>query len=305
VMPPTCDLVGELIVVPIGTPPEIIDGDPTINIYLSRPPAFRSLFLPRARGANKGDFGHILVIGGAQGKGGAAAMAGLSALRSGAGLVTVASADEERGVVTRLAPELMTQSIESEYASKDVLAVGPGLGKDPGWAAFARRLFAEAPQPLVLDADGLNAIAGTDFRGPGALRVLTPHPGEMSRLTGMSIADIQSNRLTTARSFALHRHVVLVLKGQRTLIAFPDGEVWVNPTGTPAMATAGTGDILTGLLAGLLGQFPDAPKQAVLAGVWLHGRAGELGANAQNEQTLIATDLLRYLPDAFREIQGL
>jgi ADP-dependent NAD(P)H-hydrate dehydratase / NAD(P)H-hydrate epimerase len=305
VMPPTCDLVGDLIVSPIGTPPEIIDGDPSINLYLTEVPAFRSLFLARPRGAHKGDFGHVLIVGGARGKGGAAAMAGLAALRAGAGLVTVASAEDERSVVTGLAPELMTQSIEAEHVSKSVLAVGPGLGHEQGWAAFARRLFADAPQPVVVDADGLNALAGTDFRGTGILRVLTPHPGEMSRLTGMPAAEVQANRLAAARSFALHRQVVLVLKGQRTLVAFPDGEVWVNPTGTPAMATAGSGDILTGMLAGLLAQFPDSPKQAILAAVWLHGRSGELGANTTTEQTLIATDLLRYLPDVLREIQDL
>ena len=305
VMPPTCDLVGDLIVVPIGTPPEIVDGDPAINLYLSEPAAFRSLFLARPRGAHKGEFGHVLVLGGARGKGGAAAMAGLAALKSGAGLVTVGTAEEERSTVTGLAAELMTQSIESDHASQDVLAVGPGLGREPGWAAFARRLFAEAPQPVVVDADGLNALAGTDFRGPGPLRVLTPHPGEMSKMTGLPTSEIQGNRLAVGRSFALHRQIVLVLKGQRTLIAFPDGEVWVNPTGTPAMATAGSGDILTGLISGLLAQFPDSPKQAILAAVYLHGRAGELGANALTEQTLVATDLLRYLPDALREIQDL
>lgn len=149
--------------------------------------------------------------------------------------------------------------------------------------------------------DGLNAIAGSDFRGPGPLRVLTPHPGEMSRLTGLSIAGMQAQRLETARQFAQERNVVLILKGQRTVIAFPDGRAWVNPTGSPAMATAGSGDILTGLLAGLLGQFPLNAEAAILAAVWLHGRAGERGAAALGEQTFIATDILRFLPEAMRD----
>ena len=305
VMPPTCDLVGELIVAPIGTPREIVDGDPQINLYLTEPQGLAPLFLPRPRGAHKGDFGHVMVVGGAFGKGGAAAMAGLSALRAGAGLVTVASAETERPSVTALAPELMTQSLDAGFEGKDVLAIGPGLGLQPDAVRLAQRLFAEAPLPLVADADALNALAGSEFRGPGALRVLTPHPGEMGRLTGLSVAELQAARLNVARTFALHRQVVLVLKGQRTLVAFPDGEVWINPTGTPAMATGGAGDVLTGMLAGMLAQFPDSPRQAILAAVWLHGRAGELGANALTEQSLIATDILRHLPDAIREIQGL
>ena len=305
VMPPTCDLVGELIVAPIGTPREIVDGNAEINLHLSEAQVFAPLFLPRPRGAHKGDFGHVLVIGGAHGKGGAAAMAGLSALRAGAGLVTVATDESERPAVTTLAPELMTQRLDDSSDGKDVLAIGPGLGRHTDAALLARSLFLRAPQPMVVDADALNALAGTEFRGPGPLRVLTPHPGEMGRLTGLAVTEVQASRLSVARTLAFHRQVVVVLKGQRTLIAFPNGEAWINPTGTPAMATGGSGDILTGLLAGMLAQFPDSPRHAILAAVWLHGRAGELGANTLTEQSLIATDILRNLPDAIREIQSL
>ena len=164
-----------------------------------------------------------------------------------------------------------------------------------------RRAVAEFPQPMVVDADALNALAGTDWSGGGRLRVLTPHPGEMARLTGKKIAEIQADRLGAARSLATARQVCLVLKGERTLIAFPDGRVWINPTGTPAMATGGTGDILTGLVAGFLGQFPKEPDTAVAAAVYLHGLAGQLGAAALTEQCLVATDLLRYLPSAMEE----
>ncbi len=231
-------------------------------------------------------------------------MSGLAALKIGAGLVTVATAEEERRTVTALAPELMTQSIGQDPAGKDVLAIGPGLGQEPDLAGVAQRLFAQSALPLVIDADGLNALAGTAFHGPGPWRVLTPHPGEMSRLAGCKTTDIQADRVGVARKFAMERNVVLVLKGQRTVVAFPDGRAFLNPSGTPAMATAGSGDILTGLIAGLMAQWPDRREQAVLAAVWLHGRSGELGAAALTEQSLTATDLIRYLPAAIRETQA-
>jgi len=184
---------------------------------------------------------------------------------------------------------------------KDVIAIGPGLGSNPALVSLTRRLFAESDKPMVIDADGLNALSVGQPPDPprdGKLRVLTPHPGEMSRLTGESVSRIQSDRLEAARSFATEKKVHVVLKGERTLIAFPDGRVWINPTGTPAMATGGTGDILTGMLAGLLGQFPNQAELAIAAAVYLHGLAGELGAADKSEQCLIATDLLDYLPAA-------
>ena len=301
IMPPTCDRLGELHVAPIGTPPALLDKNSDYWLSLIEPPMFKRILDPRPRAAHKGDFGHVLVVGGAHGKGGAAAMAGLAALRAGAGLVTVATEESERSAVTALAPELMTQSITGDAGDRDVIAVGPGLGHDPELASLAQRLFAKSALPLVVDADGLNALAGTSFRGPGPWRVLTPHPGEMARLAGLRATEIQADRLGIARRFAIDRHVVLVLKGYRTLIAFPDGRVFVNPTGTPAMATAGSGDILTGLLAGLLAQWPDRREAATLAAVWLHGRAGELAAAASAEQSVIATDLLRFLPGAIHD----
>ncbi len=303
VLPPTCDRVGELHVVPIGTPPALLELDKQLWLELLEPAMLRRLFEPRPRGAHKGSFGHVLVTGGAPGKGGAAAMSGLAALKIGAGLVTVATSEDERRTVTALAPELMTQAIGDDPGGKDVLAIGPGLGREPEMAAMAQRLFAQSALPMVIDADGLNALAGTSFLGPGPFRVLTPHPGEMARLAGCTTTDIQADRVGVARRFAMERRVVLVLKGQRTLIATPEGRVFINPTGSPAMATAGSGDILTGLIAGLLAQWPDRRERAVLAAVWLHGRAGELGVIAGTEFTLIATDILRYLPMAIRELQ--
>jgi hydroxyethylthiazole kinase-like uncharacterized protein yjeF len=284
------DNVGRLVVSQIGSPPWLIPG----GLEVSSPGDFRHLFRPRKRESNKGDFGHVLVVGGAPGKSGAAAMTGLAALRGGAGLVTVACSDS-----SRLAPELMSASLDNFSLERmTVLAVGPGLGDR---REIVPKLMQQASVPMVIDADALNAIAGTDFRGRGSQTVLTPHPGEMARLLGVERVA-ESDRLKVARTFAQERNVCLVLKGYRTLIALPDGSVWINTSGSPAMATGGTGDILTGMIAGLIAQFPDQIDTAVRAAVWLHGRAGQLGAAELTEQCLIATDLLHYLPKAIREI---
>lgn len=305
VMPPTCDEMGELIVRQIGTPPEWMESDDGLKMVLVEPGMFAGLFGPRPRGAHKGDFGHVLVVGGAPGKGGAAAMAGLAALCAGAGLVTVAADESERSTVTSLAAELMTQRIQETHGGKDVAALGPGLGEAKASVTLARRAFSEWSVPMVVDADGLNALVGTMFRSPGALRILTPHPGEMSRLTGLTTAEVQADRAAAARRLAGETDCIVVLKGQRTLIALPSGVLYINPTGTPAMATAGSGDILTGLIAGLLAQHPESSEMAVVAAVWLHGRAGELGASALTENCVTATCLLDYLPEAIREARAL
>ena len=190
----------------------------------------------------------------------------------------------------------MTQSLDAVSLERmTVLAIGPGLGVN---RELVSRLTDAAKIPTVIDADGLNSIAGTDFRGRGVETVLTPHPGEMARLLGSAVTD----RLDVAHAFAKERNVCLVLKGYRTLVAMPDGNVWINTTGSPGMATGGTGDILTGMIAGLIAQFPGEIATAVRAAVWLHGRAGELGAAELTEQCLIATDLLRYLTKAIQEI---
>ncbi|MGH9721513.1 MAG: NAD(P)H-hydrate dehydratase, partial [Bryobacteraceae bacterium] len=279
----------------IGSPPSLFEDDLSITLALIEPLLFRRLVAARPRGSHKGNFGHVLVIGGAPGKTGAAAMAGIAALRAGAGLVTVACVDSS---LTTVAPELMSGVFPGNAEGKDVLAVGPGLGTDSTAVELVDRGFREWAQPAVIDADGLNALARLDWCGGKALRVLTPHPGEMARLTGRSTREVQAERVESARGLATSREVCVVLKGQRTLIAFPDGRVWINPTGSPAMATGGSGDILTGLIAGMLAQFPDRSEQAIAAAVYLHGLAGEIGAARLGEQALIATDLLKFLPDA-------
>jgi len=307
VLSPACEFAGKLHVEAIGSPSELFDRDPAFYLSLSEPALFAHLFQPRVRDSNKGLYGHALVIGGSRGKSGAAAMAGIAALRAGAGLVTVASTEAALGSIAAHAPELMTEvlprdeSVRTILERKNVVAIGPGLGQDPETVQFVRTMVEQTPLPMVVDADGLNAVAGhpTRYRWP---RIFTPHPGEMSRLNGRTIAEIQADRIPTARSFATERDVHLVLKGNRSVIASPDGRVWINPTGSPAMATGGTGDVLTGLIAGLVAQFPDQIDAALLAAVYLHGRAGELGAAKLGEKSLIATDLFQFLPEAMREV---
>lgn len=316
-LPPNCDLCGELVVAAIGSPADIYEEDPAIFTSLMERSWFTPLFRPRPRGSHKGDFGHVLVVAGSRGKSGAAAMTGIAALRSGAGLVTVASASSAVSSISAFAAELMTEPLpENEIgsiaaraypmvellsANKTIVAIGPGLGLAADTTAFAQNVFSHLELPAVMDADAITAIASTRVR-PDGPRILTPHPGEMARLCNRPTAEIQADRIGFARATALDREVTVVLKGQRTIIAFPDGRVWINPTGTPAMATAGSGDILTGLISGFMSQFQDEADYAIGAAVWLHGRAGEIGAADIGEKSLIATDLLRYLPQAMAEL---
>jgi len=300
VMPPNCDHIGELVVGEIGSPPALYES---AALELIQPEMFGELLAPRPRSGHKGTFGHALIVGGSAGKSGAAAMSGIAALRAGAGLVTVASAVPDE--VAAHAAEIMTAKIADGLPvlalGKTVVAIGPGLGQGPEAAAVladAGRLT----QPVVLDAD---ALVGAPHAPASAVRVLTPHPGEMARLLGTTTAAVQADRIGVARGYAEKHRVTVVLKGQRTVIAFRDGRVWINPTGTPALGTGGTGDVLTGMIAGLLAQFPAQAEEAVAAAVYLHGLAGELGARKLGEKTLIATDLFRFLPRALEECAAL
>jgi NAD(P)H-hydrate epimerase len=319
VLHPNCDQVGELRVCAIGSAPELFEKDASILLSLVEPAQFRHLLAPRPRASHKGSFGHVLVVAGSYGKTGAAAMAGMAALRAGAGLVTVASTERALPVIAAHAAELMTEPLPETASGsisvrafdsgrlveiakgKNVLAIGPGLTTDPQTVAVVRRALQEFAQPMVVDADGLNALAGTEWSGDTRLRVLTPHPGEMSRLVKMPIPAIEGDRVNIVRRLARERHVHVILKGSRTLLAFPDGRVWINPTGSPAMATGGTGDILTGMIAGFLAQFPHDAEQAIAAAIYLHGLSGEIGVRELGEKCLIATDLLRYLPAAMEQ----
>lgn len=293
-MPPNTDAMGETIVGEIGSPASLYD-DAKLNLI--EPASFRGLLAARKLDGNKGSYGHVVVVGGAWGKTGAAHMTGLAALRIGAGLVTIASTKDWFAE-----PELMTASLPSTYEelaaiAKDVIAIGPGLGSD--YAELVRRAATDLERPCVLDADALNSLAGHKWSS-AQLRVLTPHPGEMARLAGLSIADVQKERLRSARTYAEAHQCVLVLKGHRSIVAFPDGQTWINPTGSPALAKGGTGDILTGLIAGMLAQHPGHSREAILAAVYLHGLAGHLGAVAKTDRCLLATELLDFLPEAIR-----
>jgi ADP-dependent NAD(P)H-hydrate dehydratase / NAD(P)H-hydrate epimerase len=323
VLPPACERVGEFVVHDIGTPREAVESDRSLNLNLTTPADLAWLAKPRRPDAHKGSFGHVLVIAGSVGKTGAAAMSALAALRAGAGLVTVATPKSALPVVAGLGLEFMTaplpetdsgnialraldeKLIEQLLAGKSLVAVGPGIGWAPETAEFVRELVRDTDLPMVIDADGLNALAGSlkCLAGKRRVRVLTPHPGEMARLAGRSTAEIQSERLEVGTSFAAEHHVHLVLKGFRTIVADPDGAVWVNPTGNPGMAKGGTGDVLTGLVAGLLAQFHDRPvTEVVAAAVYVHGLAGDLAAAEIGEISMLAGDLLDCVPEALRRL---
>jgi hydroxyethylthiazole kinase-like uncharacterized protein yjeF len=313
--------IGPTVISPIGSPDEAILSSLQLNLITAREIAH--LIGPRPPASNKGNFGHVLVLGGSTGKAGAAAMAGMAALRAGAGLSTVATAKSMLATVGGFYPELMTEPLEETEAGsislvsleqrwvdalvkgKTVLAVGPGISRHPDTAAFVRGVIKKYKMQIVLDADGLNAFEdrAAELKNKAGALVITPHPGEMARLTGLTIAAVQRDRLNVARSFASEHQLIVVLKGHRTIVAQPDGTVWVNTTGNPGMATGGTGDILTGMVAGLMAQNPDRIADAVIAAVHLHGLAGDVARESMGEHSLVATDLLTALPEAFRRVR--
>ena len=287
ILSPGCDLTGELIVAPIGTRPEIYENA-TLN--LSTESDFLHLEAPRPKDSHKGLYGHVLVVGGGPGKTGAVAMTGLAALRVGAGLVTVAASDHA-GFAHELMSTPLSRNLPLER--KTVVAIGPGLGTDDGTAQWVRHLAKTLEIPMIIDADAITALAGIESPWPVPAkypRILTPHPGEMARLSPGG-----QDRIATACDYAAKHCCCLVLKGNRTIVAFPDGQAWINPTGSPAMSKAGSGDILTGLIAGLVAQFPADWQTAVRAAVYWHGRAGERAAQALGEKHILATDLLSFL----------
>jgi len=312
---------GPTVIAPIGSPDEAIVSELQLNLITAREIA--PLIGPRPPASNKGNFGHVLVVGGSLGKAGAAAMAGMSALRAGAGLSTVATAKSVLRTVAGFHPEVMTEPLEEtdagtismralEYGRMDalaqgktVLAVGPGISRHPETSEFVRTVVAKSKAPVVLDADGLNAYENRAAELPGLGRplVITPHPGEMARLIKSTPAAVQQDRINIARSFAREHDVIVVLKGHRTLVADRSGLIWVNTTGNPGMATGGTGDILTGMVAGLMAQNPQRIFEAVIAAVHLHGLAGDVARESVGEPSLVASDLIRALPEAMRRVR--
>lgn len=318
VLPPAEEKAGEVVIADIGIPLGVIEQLDGPRIELITKERLRPLIPPRSPDSHKGDFGRVLIVAGSAGKTGAAALAAQGALRSGAGLVTIACRRSCQPVVAALGLEYMTEPLEEtpsgtvHFAAAevvlgleaDVVAVGPGLGRGEGVVTFVRELLEKGETSLVLDADGLNAF-GDD---PSALVgregrdvIVTPHPGEMARLMGCSVEDVQANRLGMAVDLARRHRLYVVLKGYRTLIATPTGTVFVNPTGSPGMATGGTGDVLTGMLAAWLAQLLDA-EAACRVAVYLHGSAGELADADTGEVSMTAGDLAEHIGDAVLEL---
>jgi hydroxyethylthiazole kinase-like uncharacterized protein yjeF len=316
---------GPVAVAPIGTPKGAVVSKTGLH-WAGAAKAIAEK--PRDINGNKGKFGHVLLIGGAVGKAGAPSMASLASMRAGAGLTTCAVVKEILPTVAAIAPELMMQSLggsesglslellQPEALAKllkgmSVVALGPGLGTEGTTPEFVREFVKRVELPMVIDADALNALAGrtkllqeavsaSKTKGKSRTIVLTPHPGEMARLVGMTVKDVEADRVGLARRFAVDHHVTLVLKGWRTLIAHPDGKVGVNTTGNPSMAKGGSGDILTGIVAAMLAQYGDNVAEAVESAVFLHGLAGDFACVAQDEHTVLATDTVAHLWQAFK-----
>ena len=311
VLPPGDRYVGDLIVVDIGIPLEVIENVKGPHLELLTRKELQLIIPPRPSDAHKGNFGRVLLVAGSTGKTGAAHLAGLGALRSGTGLVTIATPHSCVSTVATAAPEYMTLPLPESQAGQvhhdavrqlldfscDVIAIGPGLGTGVGATTLVHSLLDQATVPLLLDADALNVVSPEPTRLSGTPEravIITPHPGEMARLVGTTTEKLQADRVQAARSLATKQKLYVVLKGERTLIATPDGSVFVNPTGNPGMATGGTGDVLTGATAAWVAQLGDAAAATKVA-VYLHGLAGDLAAKEHGEVAMIATDLVDQL----------
>jgi len=317
VLPPAETRAGDIVIADIGIPSDVIQSVSGPRVELLTRSAMRELIASRQPDTHKGDYGHVLVVAGSRGKTGAAHLAAIGALRSGAGLVTVATPACCLPIVAAMAPEYMTESIDERpdgldpeavdrvlEVARDVVAIGPGLGQGPSTRQFVKALVDRATMPLVVDADGLNAFSDDPDRLSGREGrdvIITPHPGEMARLVGMSADEVHASRLEIARNFASAHHVYVVLKGHRTLIATPDEKVFINPTGNAGMATGGTGDVLTGMIAAWLAQLLDAEAACKLA-VYLHGMAGDLAEADEGEVSMTAGDVAGHLGDAIMEL---
>lgn len=274
----------------------------------------------RPSDGHKGTFGRVLICGGSNGMAGAVALAGVSALRSGAGLVTLAIPQAIGGAVSAIEPSYMTipladdsdgrishgalPALESKLAEMNAAAIGPGLGRSADLDQIVKQLYRRAANPLVIDADALNSLADqsdilTDHAGP---RVLTPHPGEFGRLLGLSVSDVQQNREKLAQEFAAEHQTTLVLKGAGTIVT--DGNyTYTNETGNAGMATGGTGDILTGVIVSLIAQGM-TPFDAASLAVYVHGHAGDLAAEELSQRGMIASDLIEFIPYAWRDLES-
>jgi NAD(P)H-hydrate epimerase len=317
VLHPGAQYAGRVRISDIGIPSEVLEKE-KIAVSLLSSGFIDGLLVPRQPDAHKGDFGHLLVVAGSPGKAGAAVMAARGALRCGAGLVSVATPNGLVPVIQSQLPEAMcvpsVESIEgtlgmgSEAELLNVTnrmsacAIGPGLSTHHETVKAVRSFIQRLPVPAVIDADALNALVGfTDIlKRARAPLVLTPHPGEMGRLAGISTDAVQKDRITVASEFARKHNVTLALKGANTVVATPAGAVFVNTTGNPGMASAGTGDALTGMIGGFLAQGYGAYVAACL-GVYVHGLAGDLAAQDKGEMGMIAGDLIEKIPHAIKK----
>ena len=317
---PGAEYTGRLVVADIGIPPELMAAAPGYDFLDEE--TMRPLLRQRDRQAHKGAFGHCLVVAGSTGKTGAAALAANSAVRAGSGLVTVAVPERVHSILELKTTEAMTSALPDSgkghltdcslsavlqlLAGKDAVALGPGLGNCPGTYAFVQGVLEAVTVPLVLDADALNALAGDVTvlqRKKSGQVILTPHPGEMARLQGTCVADVEASRITCAREFARSHGVFLILKGARTVIASPAGVVAINGSGNPGMASGGMGDVLTGIIVSLAGQGYSA-WDACCLGVFIHGFAANLVADEKGEIGITATDVLEMLPYAYKKLKG-
>jgi NAD(P)H-hydrate epimerase len=309
---PGCTHVGHLEVVDIGLPRNVTESSDPPRLWLQAED-LAHVVSARNRASHKGSFGHVLVVGGSVGKTGAAAMAGLGAARVGAGLVTSGVPSSLHELMEIKLTEVMTEplaetaqqtigmsalpKLEKLIANKQALALGPGISVDEETVQVVLELVQRSQCPMVLDADGINALVDNlgllaKARVP---MILTPHPGEMGRLLKRSAAEIQNDRLAVVQSFTQDYGVTLVLKGARTVIGSPEGRLAINSSGNPGLASGGTGDVLTGMIAGFLAQ-GHSPFEAACMGVFCHGRAADRLARRRGEQGMIATDLLTEIP---------
>jgi len=320
VFPPAADFVGDLVCADIGIPPFLFQGH-KLKLELVERPRVAPFFRTRKRDGHKGSYGHVFILSGSWGKTGAAVMAARAAYRSGAGLVTVGTPAGCVPVIAKSTVELMTEPLaETETKSlssaalprvlellkgKNVVVVGPGISTHPSTAELVRSLIPRLKVPAVIDADGVNVLAGhlDVLKKAGVQVVLTPHPGEFARLTGRTVEEVLETRLDLAPRFAREHGLILVLKGYRTLVAAPDGRLFVNTTGKPGMATGGSGDVLSGIVASFIGQEKDV-LEATLAAVYLHGLSGDLAAARLSERAVVAGDLIRFLPPAVKSLES-
>ena len=318
VFPPADSHAGDLVIADIGIPLPLIDEVEGPYLELLTRERMRELVPARTAESHKGDFGHVLIVAGSVGKTGAAHLAALGALRSGAGLVTIATPRSCVPVLASMAAEYMTVPLDEtpagaiDYAAiervlelkADVIAIGPGLGLEPSTAAFVQGIVERAGVSLVIDADALNAFAEEPERltgRDGVEMIITPHPGEMARLAGSTIEAVQRDRLAAARTFASGHKLHVILKGHRTIIAAPEDRAFINFTGNAGMATGGTGDVLTGMVAAWFAQLLDAEAACKIA-VYVHGSAGDLAEADEGEVSLVATDLVSRIGDAILEL---